>query len=134
VNPSKVQRALRRRLWQIYRYYGADWISRPRMRATVFQHSHWHLTGTAVFAHSQLPCRLDYLVVCNSEWQTVSEWSGWAGNETVEIEFSADSAHRWRLNGAECSTVAGCIDLDLNFSPSTTCFRFAAWVWPSDKR
>jgi len=44
---------------------------------------------------------------------------GWAGNETVEIEFSADSAHRWRLNGAECSTVAGCIDLDLNFSPST---------------
>jgi len=28
VNPSKAQRALRRRLWQIYRYYGADWISR----------------------------------------------------------------------------------------------------------
>ena len=84
------------------------------------QHSHWHLTGTAVFAHSQQPCRLDYLVVCNSGWQTVSGMvRGWAGNETVEIEFSVDSAHRWRLNGTECSTVAGCIDLDLNFSPST---------------
>ncbi len=37
----------------------------------------------------------------------------------VEIELAVDAARRWRLNGMECPGVAGCIDLDLNFSPST---------------
>jgi hypothetical protein len=86
----------------------------------VFHHSSWRLTGTAVFAHNQQPCRLDYLVVCNSGWQTVSgKVVGWIGNETVEIDLAADAARRWWLNGMECPGVAGCIDLDLDFSPST---------------
>jgi len=86
----------------------------------LFQDSRWHLTGTAVFAHHQQPCRLDYLVVCDSGWQTLSgRVAGWVGNEAVEVEISVDSARRWRLNGTECPEVAGCIDLDLNFSPST---------------
>jgi hypothetical protein len=85
-----------------------------------FQYSHWHLTGTAVFDYNQQPCRLDYLVVCNAGWQTVSgKVTGWVGNETVELELSIDSAHRWRLNGTESPAVMGCIDLDLGFSPST---------------
>ena len=84
------------------------------------QHSYWHLIGTAVFAHNQQPCRLDYLVVCNAGWQTLSgRVTGWVGNETIEIELSVDATRRWRLNGTECPAVAGCIDLDLNFSPST---------------
>jgi uncharacterized protein len=82
--------------------------------------SSWHLTGTAVFAHHRLPCRLDYLVVCDEEWHTVSgKVTGWVGNETVEIELAVGAARRWWLNGVECPDVAGCIDLDLNFSPST---------------
>lgn len=44
---------------------------------------------------------------------------GWMGDRTVEIELMVDSGRRWRFNGAECPAVAGCIDLDLNFSPST---------------
>lgn len=85
-----------------------------------FQPPYWHLTGTAVFAHNEQPCRLDYLVVCHSRWQTLSgKVAGWVGSETVEIELSVDSARRWWLNGRECPAVAGCIDLDLNFSPST---------------
>ncbi len=85
-----------------------------------FQESSWRLIGTAVFAHNLQPCRLDYLVVCDSQWQTLSgRVAGWIGDETVEIELSVDSAHHWRLNGAECPEVAGCTDLDLNFSPST---------------
>jgi len=86
----------------------------------VSQDSYWRLIGTAVFVHNQQPARLDYLVVCNSEWQTLSgRVAGWVGNETVEIELSVDSARRWRLNGTECPGVADCIDVDLNFSPST---------------
>ena len=38
----------------------------------LFQHPYWRLTGTAVFAHDRQPCRLDYLVTCDSEWQTLS--------------------------------------------------------------
>jgi uncharacterized protein len=85
-----------------------------------FQHSYWHLTGTAVFAYNQQPCRLDYQVVCNLGWQTMSgKVTGWVGDEAIQLELSVDAAHRWRLNGTALPAVAGCIDLDLNFSPST---------------
>jgi len=80
----------------------------------------WHLAGTAVFAHAHQPCRLDYLVVCDAAWRTLSgKVAGWVGDETVTLELSVDPAHDWRLNGAARPEVAGCIDLDLNFSPST---------------
>jgi len=84
------------------------------------QDSLWRLTGSAVFAHERQPCRLDYLIVCDSEWQTLSgKVTGWLGNQPVEVDISVDSARRWRLNGTECPSVAGCTDVDLNFSPST---------------
>ncbi len=86
----------------------------------IFHHSSWQLTGTAVFAHYQRTCRLDYLVVCDAEWRTVSaRVAGWVGNDTVEIALAVDAARRWWLNGTECRAVAGCVDLDLNFSPAT---------------
>lgn len=80
----------------------------------------WHLAGTAVFVHDRQPCRLDYLLKCDSHWQTVSgKIVGWVGDETVGVDISVDPARRWRLNGEECNQVADCIDLDLNFSPLT---------------
>ena len=85
-----------------------------------FQQGCWSLIGTAVFEHNQQACRLDYRVVCNSAWETLSaKVAGWAGNENVDIDLAVDSARRWQLNGRECPEVADCIDLDLNFSPST---------------
>jgi len=41
------------------------------------------------------------------------------GEKVIEIELAVDSASRWTLNGAQRPEAAGCIDLDLNFSPST---------------
>jgi hypothetical protein len=80
----------------------------------------WHLAGTAVFGHDRLPCRLDYQLECDSQWQTVSgRVAGWVGDEGIKVEISVDGARRWRLNGEDCAEVAGCVDLDLNFSPST---------------
>jgi len=85
-----------------------------------FRQSRWYLSGTAVFAHRQQPCRLDYLVECDADWRTLSgKVVGWVGSEEVEIELSVDSERRWLLNATECLSVAGCTDLDLNFSPST---------------
>ena len=82
--------------------------------------SHWHLSGTAVFAHKLQPCRLDYAIVCDSNWRTRSaSVRGWVGDEIIDVAIQVDEAHRWRINGAECPSVEGCIDIDLNFSPST---------------
>jgi hypothetical protein len=81
--------------------------------------SGWHLTGTVVFASEGRPCRLDYIVVCDRDWRTVTgRVTGWVGVGLVDVEVSAD-AGRWQLNGVECPAVAGCTDLDLEFSPST---------------
>jgi hypothetical protein len=41
------------------------------------------------------------------------------GDETVEIDIQASVGRGWRLNGEEQPQVAGCLDLDLNFSPVT---------------
>jgi hypothetical protein len=82
--------------------------------------SGWHLTGTAVFSHQQQPCQLDYVIVCDASWHTQSAAvGGWLGDTLVDIELTVDSDQNWRLNGSTRPEVTGCIDLDLNFSPST---------------
>jgi hypothetical protein len=81
---------------------------------------HWRLAGAAVFDHDGQPCRLDYEVMCAVDWRTTSgRVVGWIGDATVDIELLVDGAARWRLNGTDCPAVAGCVDLDLNWSPST---------------
>lgn len=78
------------------------------------------LTGTAVFSFNQQPCKLDYWIICNSKWQTLSgSVVGWVGDKEIDVEISVDALQNWQLNGEEIPEVAGCIDLDLNFSPST---------------
>ena len=84
------------------------------------QNAQWHLAGAATFSHLEQPCRLDYMLVCDAGWNTLTgRISGWVGHTTVGIEIAVDPERNWRLNGIACAAVAGCIDLDLNFSPST---------------
>jgi len=97
-------------------------LDRPGHESARLYHldSSWHLAGTAIFTHDRQPCRLDYHITCDSSWQTSSaKVAGWLGSRTIDITLSVDSARSWWLNGVECSQVAGCVDLDLNFSPST---------------
>ncbi|MBI5578083.1 MAG: putative glycolipid-binding domain-containing protein [Deltaproteobacteria bacterium] len=80
----------------------------------------WELSGTAVFAHEARPCRLDYFVACDPDWRTVSaRVRGWVGGREVDLNVSVDAQRQWRLNGADCTAVAGALDIDLGFSPST---------------
>ena len=77
------------------------------------------LAGAAVFSSDKRPCRLSYLVVCDSSWNTLrGSVFGWVGDQDVNVEIAVD-AQRWTMNGVAESAVEGCIDLDLNFSPST---------------
>jgi hypothetical protein len=80
----------------------------------------WHLDGTAVFSHEQQPCRLDYQIVCDVAWWTISaNVSGWVGPREVELQIRTEPSGRWWLNKVEQLDVRGCTDIDLNFSPST---------------
>ena len=83
------------------------------------RHLEWWLEGTAVFMHERKPCRLDYLVHCDTEWRTqrCSVW-GWLGTESVDVEVRSEDG-RWSLGERECREVEGAVDIDLNFSPST---------------
>lgn len=80
----------------------------------------WKISGSAVFDYEQQACRMDYEIACDAQWRTLSAVvSGWVGEQDVEIEVSRAEPGLWRLNGREIQEVAGCIDVDLNFSPST---------------
>ena len=88
----------------------------------VYEHdTRCHLEGTAVFlSEDRRPCQLSYLVICDSSWKTIKGTvSGWVGDGDVNINISVDALGHWQLNGFEKPEVDGCVDLDLNFSPST---------------
>jgi hypothetical protein len=88
-----------------------------------FEDAVWRLAGTAIFAFGDTrrqAARLDYLVLCDADWQTRSaRVSGWLGDETISVDISVDETRRWRLNGVDIPEVEGCVDIDLSFSPST---------------
>lgn len=79
------------------------------------------LSGTAVFLwDGGHPCRLEYLVICDAKWRTMTgRVTGSVGDFEIDLECAQDRQGHWRLDGREQAQVAGCIDLDLNFSPST---------------
>ena len=97
-------------------------LDRPGHEAArlAFEDGSWHLGGTAVFAHEGQACRLDYAVVCDPAWHTLSaRVAGWVGAEQVEVDVEVDHARRWWVNGVESREVAGSLDVDLAISPST---------------
>jgi hypothetical protein len=80
----------------------------------------WHLSGTVVVAAADRICRLEYVVVCDSAWRTLwTRVNGWVGPDPVSIRITARPGGRWWVNGAACTALDGCVDVDLGFSPST---------------
>jgi hypothetical protein len=80
----------------------------------------WELSGTAIFGHDGQPCKLDYAVICDSGWRTVSaRLGGVIGDREIDLRVSVDRDRNWSLNGETCPAVVGCVDIDLGFSPST---------------
>ncbi|HKE55254.1 MAG TPA: putative glycolipid-binding domain-containing protein [Pyrinomonadaceae bacterium] len=78
------------------------------------------LEGTSLFLHEGRNCQLSYLIVCDEIWQTKKAvvW-GWVGDQDVNLELYVDAHRRWQVNGVTKPAVERCMDLDLNFSPST---------------
>lgn len=85
-----------------------------------YEDSQWHLEGTAVFSSDLQPCLLTYQIICDNNWRTIStKVDGWIGKMGVSVQIKTDPEHHWWLNEVEIPGVANCIDVDLNFSPST---------------
>lgn len=77
------------------------------------------LRGTAVMKNGEEVCSLAYRIECDAEWRTeLALVHGFVGAKEIEIEIVSHGG-RWTMNGAHVPAVDGCIDVDLNFSPST---------------
>ncbi len=101
-------------LWRSYQLPGYEACH------LLYRRSQWHLEGTAVFSHEMVPCLLSYHIVCDNGWHTRSaRVAGWLSDSKVNVHIEVDARQRWWMNKVEVPAVAGCIDLDLNFSPST---------------
>lgn len=80
----------------------------------------WSLSGYAVFHHDGSACGLAYRIHCDPDWRTRSaDVEGWLGEKPILVRVEADRSGNWRMNGAAVPAVGGCVDVDLNFSPST---------------
>lgn len=80
----------------------------------------WRLEGVAEFVEAEIPCRLHYLVECDRRWVTRrAEVEGRMGESRVEISIAAAAGGRWTLGGRPRPAVAGCLDVDLAFTPAT---------------
>jgi hypothetical protein len=78
------------------------------------------LRGVAVFHDEAGPTALHYRVCCDNEWRTTEATvEGWSGSRAVELRIRRAHAGSWTVNGVLCPAVAGCIDLDLSFTPAT---------------
>jgi uncharacterized protein len=78
------------------------------------------IEGTTVFGESGRPCRLEYRVVCDAAWRTVSaRVKGWLDTTAVDIAIEVDAGRSWMLNGRLYRDLQGCDDIDLSFSPAT---------------
>jgi uncharacterized protein len=78
------------------------------------------LRGMAVFHDESGPTALHYSVCCDTEWVTTEATvDGWCGARTVDLQVRRAPTGSWTLNGVPCPAVAGCIDLDLSFTPAT---------------
>jgi hypothetical protein len=78
------------------------------------------IEGTALFNHDGQPCRLDYHVLCDPEWRTVSaRVTGWLGATPIAADVGVTASREWMLNGRHCPAVRGCDDVDLSFTPAT---------------
>ena len=105
--------AVRSCLWR--RVSGAG-LERFELRQ---ENERWILRGTILAMHDDGPVEARYEVFCDAGWRTERarvEVRDRAGER--ELELRAENG-RWHVNGREFTAVQGCIDVDLEWSPST---------------
>lgn len=81
--------------------------------------SGWNLRGTVVVVNEGVPCAFTYAVVCDASFRTLeASIRGTVGETPVDVRVES-RGRRWVRNGEEQPQVAGCVDVDIAFTPST---------------
>ena len=80
----------------------------------------WTLHGSAVFMQDGQVCQLRYEVLADSGFRTrEASVSGWMGVTAVDLRIRSDGSGAWTAGGVEQPQLAGCVDVDLGFTPAT---------------
>lgn len=81
--------------------------------------SGWQLNGTAAFIENGATASLSYEVICDAAFATrIARVTGCLGSNEFRVEVRRDGS-RWFIDGMEEVEVAGCLDIDLSFTPAT---------------
>jgi hypothetical protein len=80
----------------------------------------WKLQGMTVFRESGRSCSFSYEVLVDSAWKTSSaRIAGFRGRKQVDVRIRRTAAGQWRVGSELQHGVAGCVDVDLGFTPAT---------------
>lgn len=80
----------------------------------------YRLLGAAVFLESQQVCHLQYDVVADAGFRTASaSVAGFVGTTPIDVRIRSTAAGRWEVDGQDNPRLAGCLDVDLGFTPAT---------------
>lgn len=78
------------------------------------------ISGTAVYKAENEPAQLDYCVICDSNWNSLSaEVVGRIGAAEKSLALKRSAAGHWTLQGEKLSGMGGLLDIDLGFTPAT---------------
>jgi len=79
----------------------------------------YRLLGDAVFLEARRACHLRYQVNADRRFRTAGATvSGHIGSRPVDLRIRP-GANGWELNGEPYPETAGCLDVDLGFTPAT---------------
>jgi hypothetical protein len=80
----------------------------------------WRLSGVAVLWEAGRACHFQYEVIADVGFRTKSAAVvGYLGRKAVDIRIRSPRTGRWRVDGLPNPDVAGCLDVDLGFTPAT---------------
>jgi uncharacterized protein len=79
----------------------------------------WNLRGTLIRLHQGQPFEVKYSIACDSRWQTLNANIELWGNQKNSSIFVENREGAWTANGQRVSQLDGCLDMDLEWSPST---------------
>lgn len=84
------------------------------------QRAGYLLSGVAVFREGRRTCRLDYEVFADTAFRTRrASVRGFVGQAEIDLRIRTTATGGWEVNGAAVPAVAGCVDVDLGFTPAT---------------
>jgi len=80
----------------------------------------YEITGVILVAEGGRPLRIDYRLRCSPDWRTREvDVEQVLGADRRRMHLTANGAGGWRVDGVAAPELAGCIDVDLEFSPAT---------------